>query len=46
MDYKGEDIKEPLNKLIKALIINFNLDNQEQKSLEAFLTTFRPFIND
>jgi len=26
LDYKGEEEEEVLNKLIKALIINFNLD--------------------
>jgi hypothetical protein len=46
MDYKGEDIEKPLNELIEALIINFNLDNQEQESLKVFLTTFGPFTDD
>ena len=46
MDYKGEDIEEPLDESIKALIIDFNSDNQEQESLEVFLTTFGPFIDD
>ena len=26
LEYKGEEAEEPLNKLIEALIINFNLD--------------------
>src|SRR3984885_2744027 len=30
---------------MEALIINFNLDNQEQEILETFLTTFRPFTD-
>ena len=30
---------------MEALIINFNLDTQEQETLETFLTTFRPFID-
>src|SRR6266702_3792297 len=30
---------------MEALIINFNLDTQEQKTSETFLTTFRPFID-
>ena len=46
LDYKGEEVEESLNKLIEALIINFNLDTQEQKTLETFLTTYRPFINN
>ena len=47
LDYKGEEVEEPLNKLIEALIINFNfnLNTQEQETLEMFLTTFRPFTN-
>ena len=45
LEYKGEEVEEPLNKLIEALIINFNLDTQEQETLETFLTTFRPFID-
>jgi hypothetical protein len=32
--------------LIKALIIDFDLNNQEQESLEAFLTTFKSFTDD
>ena len=40
LDYKGKEVEESLNKLIEALIINFNLDTQEQKALETFLTTF------
>jgi hypothetical protein len=43
---KGEDIEESLNKLIEALIIDFNLNTQEQETSETFLTTFRPFTND
>ena len=27
LDYKGEEVEESLNKLMEALIINFNLDN-------------------
>ena len=30
---------------MEALIINFNLDTQEQETLETFLTTFRPFTD-
>ena len=30
---------------MEALIIDFNLDIQEQETLETFLTTFRPFID-
>ena len=45
LEYKGEEVEESLNKLIEALIINFNLDTQKQKTLEMFLTTFRPFID-
>ena len=30
---------------MEALIINFNLDTQEQETLETFLTTFKPFID-
>ena len=45
LEYKGEEVEKPPNKLIEALIINFNLDTQEQKTLETFLTTFRPFID-
>ena len=29
LEYKGEEAEEPLNKLIKVLIINFNLKAQE-----------------
>ena len=45
MEYKGEEIEEPPNELIKAFIIDFNLDTQEQETLEIFLTTFRPFTD-
>ena len=45
LDYKGKEVEESLNKLIEALIINFNLDTQEQETLETFLTTFRPFTD-
>ena len=45
LEYKGEEVEESLDKLIEALIINFNLDTQEQETLETFLTTFRPFID-
>ena len=45
LDYKGEEVEEFFNKLIEAFIINFNLDTQEQKTLETFLTTFRPFMD-
>jgi len=38
-------VEEPPNKSIEALIIDFNLDAQEQKTLETFLTTFRPFTD-
>ena len=30
---------------MEALIINFNLDAQEQETLEIFLTTFGSFID-
>ena len=46
LDYKREEVEESFNKLIEALIINFNLDTQEQETLEIFLTTFRPFIDN
>ena len=45
LDYEGEEAEEFFNKLIKALIINFNLNTQEQETLKAFLTTFRPFTD-
>ena len=45
LEYKGEEVKESLNKLIEALIIDFNLDTQEQETLETFLTTFGPFTD-
>ena len=45
LEYKEEEVEEPPYKLIEALIINFNLDTQEQETLERFLTTFRPFID-
>ena len=45
LEYKGEETEEPLNKSIEALIIDFDLDIQEQKTLKTFLTTFRPFID-
>ena len=31
---------------MEALIINFNLDTQEQETLETFLITFRSFTDD
>ena len=45
LEYKEEEVEESLNKLMEALIIDFNLDTQEQETLETFLTTFRPFID-
>ena len=45
LDYKGEEVEEFLNKPIEALIIDFNLDTQEQETLETFLTTFGPFTD-
>ena len=45
LEYKREEEKEPLDKLIEALIINFDLDAKEQETLEIFLTIFRPFID-
>ena len=45
LKYKGKKVEEPFNKLIKALIINFNLDIQEQKTLKIFLTTFKLFMD-
>ena len=45
LEYKGKEVEESLNKLIEALIINFNLDTQEQETLETFLTIFRPFTD-
>ena len=45
LEYEGEEVEEPPNELIEALIINFNLDTQKQETLETFLTTFRPFID-
>ena len=29
LEYKGEEVEESLNKLMEALIINFNLDAQK-----------------
>ena len=29
LEYKGEEVEEPFNKLIKTLIINFDSDTQE-----------------
>ena len=45
LKYKGKEKEKPPNKLIEALIINFNLNNQKQKTLEIFLTNFRPFTD-
>ena len=45
LEYKGEEAEESPNKLIEAFIIDFNLDIQEQDTLETFLTTFKPFID-
>ena len=45
LEYEGKEVEEPPNKLIEALIINFNLDTQEQETLETFLTTFGPFTD-
>jgi hypothetical protein len=45
LEYKGEEAEEPPNKLIEAFIIDFNLEAQEQETLEMFLTIFRPFTD-
>ena len=45
LEYKGEEAEESPNKLIKAFIIDFDLDAQEQNTSEIFLTTFRPFTD-
>jgi hypothetical protein len=45
LKYKREEAEEPPNKLIEALIIDFDLEAQEQKTLEIFLTTFRTFTD-
>ena len=45
LEYEGEEVEEPPNELIEALIINFNLEAQEQETLETFLTTFGPFTD-
>jgi hypothetical protein len=45
LEYKGEEAEKPPNKSIEALIIDFNLNAQEQETLEIFLTTFRPFTD-
>ena len=45
LEYEGEEVEESLNKSIEALIIDFNLDAQEQETLETFLTTFGPFTD-
>ena len=45
LKYKGEEAEEPFDELIKALIIDFDLDAQEQETLEMFLTTFGLFMD-
>ena len=45
LEYEGEEVEESLDELMEALIIDFNLDTQEQETLETFLTTFRPFTD-
>jgi len=45
LEYKGEEVEEPFNKSIKAFIIDFDLNAQEQETLKMFLTTFRPFMD-
>ena len=45
LEYKGEETEESLDKLIEALIINFNSDIQEQETSKAFLTTFKLFMD-
>ena len=45
LNYKEEEAEESFNKLIEALIIDFDLDIQEQETSEAFLTTFGPFTD-
>ena len=45
LKYKGEEAEEPPDKLIEALIIDFNSDVQEQKTSKTFLTTFGPFTD-
>ena len=38
-------MEKSFNKFIKAFIINFNSDTQEQETLKIFLTTFGPFMD-
>jgi hypothetical protein len=39
-------MEQPPDELIEALIIDFNSDTQEEVVLEAFLTTYRYFIDN
>jgi len=45
LEYKGEEAEEPSDELIKALIIDFDLEAQEQETSKMFLTTFGPFTD-
>ena len=38
-------MEESFDESMEALIIDFDLDTQEQETLEIFLTIFRPFID-
>ena len=45
MEYKGEEAEESPDKLIEALIIDFDLEAQEQETSEMFLTIFGSFMD-
>jgi len=45
LEYKGEEAEKSPNELIKAFIIDFDLDTQEQETSEIFLTTFKLFTD-
>ena len=47
LDYEEEDgDEESFDESMEALIIDFDSNNQEQESPEAFLTTFGSFTDD
>ena len=45
LEYKREEVEEPFNKSIKALIIDFDLNTQEQETLKTFLTISGLFMD-
>ena len=45
LEYEGEEAEESLDESMEALIIDFDLDDQEQETSETFLTTFGPFTD-